>query len=215
MKTTDSNIETSDFRITFHSSAYVDDEWENWCTCINGDILYIDDAGDQHLAGQMRLFYLDIESALDSRSSLHTLFDIHGETEPFFSLIDPATYLFEEKVVDLVDPELIINLNLLIVSRLELLPPFRGKGVGLSCLSRSVEQYRHGALVALKCFPLQFESIENRQNDWRKEMKFERLSHDYRRSLRNSNGTIERPASSPCRIVTLWYLMGRCRLKTG
>jgi hypothetical protein len=75
-------------------------------------------------------------------------------------------------------------LNLLIVDRIEILPEFRGNNIGLECLRRCLQQYAHGCgVVALKCFPLQFEGAELDDPAWRRKMQMGKLSKDHKRSL--------------------------------
>ncbi len=71
-----------------------------------------------------------------------------------------------------------------IVDRLEILPEFRGKKIGLASLVWCLRQYaRECGVVALKCFPLQFECSEMGEPAWRREMQFGKLSRDRKRSL--------------------------------
>src|SRR5262249_5731882 len=75
---------------------------------------------------------------------------------------------FKESVLKLFGYD-IVNINLLILDRLEILPEYRGEGIGLACIYRCMQQYQHGCgLIALKPFPLQFEAIgeSDKQDPW-------------------------------------------------
>jgi GNAT superfamily N-acetyltransferase len=65
------------------------------------------------------------------------------------------------------------------VDRLEVLPEFRGKNIGLAYLQRCIQQYaRECGIVALDCLPLQFEGCDDDAR-WRRKMKFGKLSKDF------------------------------------
>ena len=79
--------------------------------------------------------------------------------------------------------EYIVASNILIVDRLQVLPEFRGKNIGLACRERCIQQYaRDCGIVALRCFPLQFEGCDDDAR-WRRKMKFGKLSKDFDQSL--------------------------------
>ncbi len=70
-------------------------------------------------------------------------------------------------------------MNVLIVDRLEILPEFRGKKIGRACLLWCLRQYAHDCgVLALKCFPLQFESAGISERAWRRKMELGKLSKD-------------------------------------
>jgi GNAT superfamily N-acetyltransferase len=139
---------------------------------------------EDKLVGKVRLFYLDKGAILETNIGLFDLFDIRGETEPFYSaLIDHVTQEFKSDLEEILG-DYIIDLNLLIIDRLEILPEFRGNNIGLECLRRCLQQYAHGCgVVALKCFPLQFEGRELDDPAWRRKMQLGKLSKDPKRSL--------------------------------
>lgn len=179
------NEATSDriIQIQFSSSTSTWDEIEDYATCIEGTITCLEEGGKDKLAGRVRLFYLDIGATCDTNISDFDLFDIRGETEPFYSaLIDHETGYFKSDVETIIG-DYILGLNVLIIDRLEILPEFRGKNIGSACLRRCIQQYaRDCGVVALKCFPLQFEAMKD-DPAWRRKMKFGRLSKDFERSL--------------------------------
>ena len=161
--------------------------WEgmaHYSTCIEVTVTCLNKKGNERIIGKVRLFYLDLDAVFDTNDSLHDLFDIRSETAPFYSaLIDYETGDFKpnsEKVLG----EYICDSNLLIVDRLEILPEFRGKKIGLASLVWCLRQYAHACgVVALKCFPLQFECAEMGEPAWRRRMEFGKLSRDHKRSL--------------------------------
>jgi len=175
----------SDVQIHFSSSTTNGDEIEDFATFIEGTISCYDEMSDEDkLVGKVRLFYLDKGAILETNIGLFDLFDIRGETEPFYSaLIDHVTQEFKSDLEEILG-DYIIDLNLLIIDRIEILPEFRGNNIGLECLRRCLQQHAHGCgVVALKCFPLQFEGGGFDDPAWRRKMQLGKLSKDPKRSL--------------------------------
>jgi GNAT superfamily N-acetyltransferase len=174
----------SDLPIRFSSSKSRWDGMDDYSTCIEVTARCFDKRGNERIMGKVRLFYLDLGAVFDTNDSVHDLFDIRPETAPFYSaLIDYETGDFKSNLVKILG-EYICDLNVLIVDRLEILPEFRGKKIGLACLRWCLQQYAHACgVVALKCFPLQFECAEMGEPAWRREMQFGKLSRDRKTSL--------------------------------
>lgn len=73
--------------------------------------------------------------------------------------------------------------NVLILDRLEILPQFRGHGLGAEVIRRLIERFSPGAdLVAMKPFPLQLEANPCDQGAWRDKLQLEGLSRNAARS---------------------------------
>lgn len=168
-----------DVHIHFNSSTSTWREIEDYATCIEGSIFDDNDT----LAGKLRLFYLDLGAILETNISVFNLFDIRSETAPFYSaLIDTETGDFRSDLESTLG-EYILGLNLLIIDRIEILPEFRGKKLGLECLRLCLQQYaRDCGVVALKCLPLQFECAEMGEPAWCRRMELGKLSRDHKRS---------------------------------
>lgn len=106
--------------------------WDKYSTCIEVTFTRLDKKGNARIMGKARLFYLDLAEVFDTNDSVHDLFDIRSETAPFYSaLIDHKTGDFKPKLEKILD-EYICDMNVLIVDRLEILPEFRGKKIGLA-----------------------------------------------------------------------------------
>jgi hypothetical protein len=53
-----------------------------------------------------------------------------------------------------------------------------------ACIRRCLQQYAHGFdLVALKCFPLQFEPKQVSEREWRTRMKLEKFAKNRKQSF--------------------------------
>ena len=174
----------SDLPIRFSSSKSRWDGMDDYSTCIEVTAICFDKRGNERIMGKVRLFYLDLGAVFDTNDSVHDLFDIRPETAPFYSaLIDYETGDFKSNLEKILG-EYICDLNVLIVDRLEILPEFRGKKIGLACLGWCLQKYAHACgVVALKCLPLQFECAEMGEPAWRREMQFGKLSRDRKTSL--------------------------------
>ncbi|MEO6232109.1 MAG: hypothetical protein ABJB11_23740 [Ferruginibacter sp.] len=78
-------------------------------------------------------------------------------------------------------------MDLLIVSRLEILPQYRGNDIGKYAIKDLYNNFIGGCgLVALKCFPLQLESrileIDPTTPKWNKNMQYDNLETDEEKS---------------------------------
>jgi GNAT superfamily N-acetyltransferase len=165
-------ITVSDVNIKFSASMSTWDDFDDCSTRIEGTIVCVDKKGNEKIVGRVRLFHLDIGATYDTNDNLHDLFDIRPETAPFYSaLIDHETGDFKSDLERILG-EYICDLNVLIVDRLEILPEFRGKKVGRACLLWCLRQYAHECgVLALKCFPLQFECAGISEPAWRRKMQ--------------------------------------------
>jgi len=173
-----------DLSLKFSSSISTWDGMDNYSTCIEVTVTCVEKKGSDRIIGRVRLFYLDLGTVFETNDSVHDLFDIRPETAPFYSaLIDHETGDFKSNLEKVLG-EYICELNLLIVDRLEILPEFRGKKIGIACLVWCLRQYaRECGVVALKCFPLQFECAELHKSEWSRGMQFAKLSRNRKRSL--------------------------------
>ncbi len=178
------NIDDYSLWINFESSAGLADDLGIYSTCIDGTISCFDCGDNEQIAGKLRLIYLDLYTAYNAKEDVYGLFDMRSETEPFYSaLFDIDTGAFKTEVEDLFGGE-IWGTNLLVFDRLEILPKFRGKGIGPACIRRCLQQYAQGFdLVALKCFPLQFEPKQVSEREWRTKMKLEKFAKNRKKSF--------------------------------
>jgi GNAT superfamily N-acetyltransferase len=74
------------------------------------------------------------------------------------------------------------NRNLLLIERLEIDPPFRGKGIGLFVLLKLMRRHQKNCgLVAIKPFPLQYEKTDTPKSDQRFKRDHKKLTQYYAR----------------------------------
>lgn len=92
---------------------------------------------------------------------------------------------FSERLQTLLEDE-IWNFNLLILDRVEILPKYRGGGVGLLVLTALIERFGAGAgVVGMKPFPLQLEPKESRDSSaWAKRLRLDDLPRDEKKATK-------------------------------
>ncbi len=148
----------------------------------SGKLFSSDDNDERKLVGKFRTYYVDVERAIDEGEPIFEVLDAHSShlVEYFEPLFGSEAPDFSNHLLELLDHEVIGN-NLLILDRLEILPQYRGKGLGLSVLRHMIARLSFGAsLVALKPFPLQFETTSDTEAEkkWRAMLRLDQLPTD-------------------------------------
>lgn len=108
------------------------------------------------VAGRFRLYYADFETALNHGVSAFEVLDAYQHTLEYAEAILGSNEApFSARLQKLLGDE-IWNFNLLILDRVEILPKYRGGGIGLLVLTSLIERFGAGAgVVGMKPFPLQ------------------------------------------------------------
>jgi len=165
---------------------------------ICGRITEMDDDESDILVGKFRQYYVDIASAINAGyTDVFDIFDAHSDStaDYYDSLFDPDTVGFSENLQRLFDYE-IFESSVLIIDRLELLPGYRGKNLGLTIMRRLIQRFSAGAgILAIKPFPLQFEQSipAEDKSGWHAEMQlssFRETERDSIRKLRSHYGKL-------------------------
>jgi len=152
----------------------------------HGTILCLGENDQETLVGKFRLYYADIEYASEEGFNAFEVLDAHSHTAEYCSSIygiDGSE--FNKKLLTLLSFDVMGN-NLLIIDRLEILPKYRGKNLGLIITRRLIQRFLFGAgVVAIKPFPLQFEHKPSTDNghQWRKEIQLSGFSKSEHLSL--------------------------------
>jgi len=132
------------------------------------------------LAGKGDLYNIRIEAALNGDEEILDLFDYQA------SLLDLGNAIFdfkEEKlkkdVMNFCSHKIYIP-NIFFINRLELLPQFRGHGLGKKVVRDICHRFAcTSELFVSKAFPLQFESkVIQCPESWDEQMEFQRLEQD-------------------------------------
>lgn len=140
----------------------------------------------EELIGRGKLSLIQFGLAMDARFPLHDVMDasstILAMSEELFNWEEDADAFekLDEHFVN--DP--ILNWNFCFVEELEVLPAFRGQGVGRSVLVSIARRfYSSCGLIVLKAFPLQHEArLGSEEEDWKKAMRYDELEQDFERA---------------------------------
>lgn len=167
--------------IEYSSSVLLEDEIDTYFTRITGKIICGDLNIEQECeVGKIEAFYLDLVGAWSDGYPTEAVFDLDQETYDHFSrLFDPVTEEVQKDVLDSFGPD-ILGDNWLVLNRLEILPRFRGKKLGLAAMHRTIQQYaKNCAFVALEVAPLQLgERTTNSEKQRAAEMQFHLFTQD-------------------------------------
>ena len=177
------------FHIESTKCLLVADDPGDYIYPICGQIAKMDNDESDIAVGKFRMYYVDIASAINTGYiNVFDIFDAHSDStaEYYDSLFDPDTEGFSKNLQRLFDYE-IFEQNVLIIDRLELLPGYRGKNLGLIIMRRLIQRFSAGAgVVAIKPFPLQFEQStpDENKSGWNAEMQLSSFRETERDSVR-------------------------------
>jgi hypothetical protein len=177
------------------SERYIVDEPEEYVRPISGYVEFL--IGDGHdnahegkqerrtVAGRFDASYINFDNCLVAGVKLYGLMDTYSAemAEVYETLFDSRTDELRRDV-----KELLGNVpfrNILVIDRVEILPAYRGMGIGLSTLWDIIQRHSAGCgIVALKAFPFQFRSGSRsgrlsflEESDWNKKMGYD--THSY------------------------------------
>lgn len=146
---------------------------------IDAEIYSTDEDGEKDkVIGFMSGIKLLIQSLADTTFSTLDLFDVHEESSHFAKLYSQKTGDFKSK-----NFEGFLGSDLLILTRIEILSSFRGLGIGKFVIKDFILNFGSGCgLVALKPFPLQFES---RLSSYRAIMGYDTMNKSKLKSKQN------------------------------
>lgn len=132
------------------------------------------------LAGKGNLYNILLSAALDEGDDIFEIFDFDADLLDLGNtLYDFENVDFKQSIFDFYNDDF-YNPNVFFINRIELLPRFRGQGLGKRIIKDICHRFASGCgLFAVKAFPLQMEcrAIEDPQ-EWDKQMKFHQLEQD-------------------------------------
>lgn len=149
-----------------------------------GNIIGLDEDEARIVIGRFKTCYVDADAANNDGFSTFDAFDARLSTVNYYSAIfDVETADPREDLEALVGGGMYIN-NVLIIERLEILPQYRGRSIGLLVMKRLIQRFGAGTgLVAIKPFPLQFEASRREEDEeWAKALALSGLDKNKRRS---------------------------------
>lgn len=158
--------------------------------------IFANDDDEQICIGKCRAMYVDVARAISEGVDLYELCDAHsGELEEYYSYIfdgeDSLEYedvnpssIFSEDLNDLFNGN-IVAYNLLILDRVELIPEYRGKNIGLNVVRYMMARFQQGVgVIALNAFPMQFAKglLNDEEAQWRKKLQLDALSKNKKKA---------------------------------
>src|SRR5689334_4491251 len=120
------------------------------------------------VVGRFQIYYADFEAGQNHNVRPREILDTYQHTFDYADVVlDSDEAPFSRRLRKLLGNE-INDFNFLILDRVELLPKYRGNGVGLLVLRSLIERFGAGAgVVGMKPFPLQFEPKDATDSPWR------------------------------------------------
>lgn len=136
-------------------------------------------------AGRMRLFVTEFTAAEDAGFSALDLLDHDASTEEYAMLLGREAGNYSPAVLKILGEEFVSSHDMLIIDRLELLPAYRGQGLGLKCMQTCIRHFAKGCrIAAIKPYPLQFEYAASNRDQWDAGLTLSSLSRQKRASLK-------------------------------
>lgn len=152
----------------------------------SGDLLDVGADDRRTVVGRFSLFYMDVERASGDGVAAFDVFDAYSNTINYYAAIfDSRTGSYSSRLLKLFDGDEPMNRNVLIPDRIEILPKYRGRQIGLTVLRHMIQRFGNGAgVVALKPFPLQLEGGhgDEKPGRWRERLKLPAFPSDPKRA---------------------------------
>ena len=133
------------------------------------------------VAGRFIASYINVDNSLVAGVKLYGLMDTYSAemAEVYGTLFDPRTDKLRKDVKELLGD--VTFRNVLVINRVEILPVYRGMGIGLAAIWDIIQRHSAGCgIVALKAFPFQFRSGSGsgrlsflEESDWNKKMGYD------------------------------------------
>jgi GNAT superfamily N-acetyltransferase len=173
--------------LSWESTSVIDDEFgepDNVIYPYCGDVLGVDENNNRTKIGKFNALYVDVGRAMDEQEQILDVLDCHSSsTAEYFEPIFGNNAPWFSGAVEKISRGEFVGFNLLILDRLEILPEFRGRGLGLKVLRHMMVRFSPGAgVIAMKVFPLQHESEQTAEDEdkraWRKLLSLDSFIDD-------------------------------------
>jgi hypothetical protein len=140
------------------------------------DRLHKGDREQGTVVGRFDASYIDVAKGLVDGMAIFDLMDASSELrEIYVTLCDRDTGELREDVKKLLGG--VTFRNILVINMVEILPAYRGMGLGLSMMWHLSQRHSAGCgIVALKAFPAQFRAgrlSDPERSDWDKQMGYD------------------------------------------
>jgi hypothetical protein len=141
------------FRCAYRTSLSEYDHGGLYLAAYEGDIHVFLDEDNEQLAGHVRLFVLNADAAERDGESLFNLMDQRRETASFIPLLGDGDGELSPVVRDILGEPVTASCNMLLLERLEILPPFRGQELGLKYVAAAITRFGLGCRLVAACVP--------------------------------------------------------------
>ena len=138
------------------------------------------------LVGKGKLSLIQFGLAMDAEFPLHDVMDasstILAMSEKLFNWEEDKNPF--AKLDELFQDDPTFNCDICFVEHLQILPPFRGQGIGRATLISIARKFHNSCgLLVLKAFPLQHEArLPGEADEWTKAMRYDELEQDLEQS---------------------------------
>jgi hypothetical protein len=183
------------------------EEPEDFIHEICGKILCRENHSEKdQIAGLFRIYHADFEIGQNHNVRAREILDTYQHTFDYADVVlDSDETRFSRRLRNLLGNE-IGNFNFLILDRVELLPKYRGNGVGLLVLRSLIERFGTGAgVVGMKPFPLQLEPTDATDSRWRSRLRLEQFPSDSKISTRKLRDYYHRLGFIPMRSTPFMF----------
>lgn len=156
------------------------EEPEDFIHEICGKILRRENNSERdQVVGRFRIYYADFDAGQNHNVTAREILDTYQHTFDYAdAVLNSDETPFSRRLHNLLGNE-INNFSFLILDRVELLPKYRGYGVGLLVLRSLIERFAAGAgVVGMKPFPLQLEPKDATDFRWRRRLRLEQFPSD-------------------------------------
>lgn len=183
------------FQIQYHFNSYPGayDELK-FVTTYTGNIFNEDENGfPSEKIGKTEIIHVKLMLAAEYGYLAEDIFESQEVlNEVCNNTFDPNIYSPKEDILAYYDTNTpLIFPDLCIISRLEILPEWRGNGLGHMVLKDVYNHFRHGmGLIIAKMNPIQFRDIliTDKDKSWFDKMKLQELDQDYESSYLKLKG---------------------------
>ena len=185
----------------------VSEEPEDFIHEICGKILRRENHSERdQVVGRFRIYYADFEVGQNHGVTAREILDTYEHTFDYAdAVLNSDESPFSRRLHGLLGNE-INNFNFLILDRVELLPKYRGTGVGLLVLRSLIERFGTGAgVVGMKPFPLQFEPKDETDTPWRRRLRLEQFPSDSKISTSTLRSYYHRLGFVPLRSTPFMF----------
>ena len=157
------------------------------------------------VVGRFRIYYADFEVGQNHNVTAREILDTYQHTFDYAdAVLNSDESPFSRRLHSLLGNE-INHFNFLILDRVELLPKYRGNGVGLLVLRSLIERFGAGAgVVGMKPLPLQLEPTDATDSRWRSRLRLEQFPFDSKISTRKLRDYYHRLGFIPMRSTPLY-----------